>query len=104
MWRVSILAAVLLSPSADAARGIPVTEVYAGPPPQRYMIGGRQAVVSFDTLDVCGTPPEGKVFIGCRRGNLLHVPNPCNFQNEQFARTMCHEMAHLNGWSRKHGP
>ena len=77
--------------------------IYDGPPPERFMADSR-VVVSFGTVAECGTPPPGKVFLGCVRGDLIHMPNPCKHLDEgKFAVILCHELAHrANGWSGNH--
>jgi len=54
---------------------------------------------------------RGAKFIGlpainagaCSDGNLMTVPNPClTLTGGWYARVMCHEMAHANGWAPNH--
>lgn len=53
--------------------------------------------------ELCGRHgvPE---LIGC--ANLVPpsmiVPNPCAFPSEVYARIVCHEAAHSQGWTYKH--
>lgn len=83
---------------------IPTTDKFAGLPPVKYM-SPRRMILSVGSISKCGNPPEGKVFAGCVRDQLIvHMANPCDFQKEDFARILCHEMAHLNGWPKDHGP
>lgn len=121
MWGILILAVFLAFPAGSATAPVvlpdvsppaaapvsadpyPITDIFAGMPPPRLM-GNRAMTVSFGTLSHCGKPPPGKRFVGCVRGPLVHMGNPCEFGHEQFARIMCHEMAHVNGWPRTHGP
>lgn len=116
MWWMRTCAALLLAigllPLSEPAKfatenntesDIPVTEIYAGEPPVRYM-GNRAATVSFGTISHCGEPPKDHHFVGCVRPPLVHMPNPCDYRDEDYARWMCHEMAHVNGWPATHGP
>lgn len=35
--------------------------------------------------------------------NELYVPNPCKFDaRDDYARLLCHEIGHLNGWPDNH--
>jgi len=86
-----------------ADQSIPVTNVYDGMPPKRYQ-RDRASSVSFGTVGECGTPPIGYQFEACVRDQRVHMPNPCNYPHEEFARLMCHENAHLFGWPSSHGP
>lgn len=53
--------------------------------------------------ELCGRRgvPE---LIGC--GDLLPpsmvVPNPCVHIDQSYARTLCHELGHANGWTYQH--
>ena len=37
----------------------------------------------------------------CSDQTLITAPNPCSFA-EPYARIMCHEMGHTNGWDTAH--
>lgn len=39
---------------------------------------------------------------GCVTGRSMRVPNPCLYTNEQYARILCHELGHVNGWAPSH--
>lgn len=45
-------------------------------------------------------------FIACSEigGQHVIISNPCLFQGEEYARQLCHELGHVNGWPRMHGP
>lgn len=32
----------------------------------------------------------------------MRAPNPCHFIDQSYARAVCHELGHANGWSYKH--
>lgn len=85
---------------------IPVTNVYDGDPPPRFQ-GDNAAIVVFtnpNLADTCGLPPKGLTFLGCRRGKVVFVPNPCPRKStERYAQTLCHELGHVNGWPGSHG-
>ncbi len=41
--------------------------------------------------------------MGCGDGRLITMPNPCQtITSGWYARLLCHELAHANGWSRTH--
>lgn len=80
-------------------------------PPERYRNDVEAAptfYVAQDRLErLCGwTPPRpGVVLLGCERGGMIFLPNPCwdvRYSREKFAELVCHEMGHANGWSGKH--
>jgi hypothetical protein len=85
-------------------------EINNGPPPLRYR-GDGQASVSFmhDVSRLCTliNPklPPGYAYEACMDGNHLNLPNPCapRFAGETYAHIACHELGHINGWSRLHG-
>jgi hypothetical protein len=81
----------------------PKTDVYDGmPPPQ--MRGPATMTVATGTLDDCGEPGPGLVFEACVRSGIVHMPNPCDFSDEEFARLLCHEQAHAaHHWPADHG-
>lgn len=46
---------------------------------------------------------EAEDFVSCGDSQLITVPNPCMLLHAGwYPRTMCHEMAHANGWSMDH--
>jgi len=53
--------------------------------------------------ELCGRRgvPE---LIGCAESlpPSMVVPNPCTHTDQSYARTLCHELGHANGWSYKH--
>ena len=56
---------------------------------------GREAI-----NEQCGVPPCGKIFLGCRRGDTIVLPDP---SDPHFAKITRHEIAHFNGWPATHG-
>lgn len=41
--------------------------------------------------------------MGCGDGRMITMPNPCQtITAGWYARLLCHELAHANGWSRTH--
>lgn len=74
-------------------------------PPVRFM-GDAGSIVAFvtDLNQTCGTPPKDKKWAGCRRGDIIYLPNPCPFALKgNYAWRVCHELAHRNGWPAYHG-
>lgn len=35
-------------------------------------------------------------------GSRMIIPNPCAHKEESYARLLCHELGHTNGWSVDH--
>lgn len=51
-----------------------------------------------------GVPPAGMKTDACSTEGRVIMPNPCDFaETERYARMLCHEMAHVNGWPPTHG-
>lgn len=38
----------------------------------------------------------------CADREIITITNPCKVTNESFARRLCHELAHANGWTEGH--
>ena len=80
-----------------------------GRPPERFQ---QNATVTLEVQDqagidrIChplfGRPPAGRKTDACQTGRRVIAPNPCNFPKEAYARLLCHELGHANGWSRRH--
>jgi hypothetical protein len=73
-------------------------------PPQRFQ-GDAGAMVQFktDVTKLCGVSPDPKKrMAACQDGEFIVLPNPCQFA-EPYARIVCHEMAHKQGWPADHG-
>jgi len=40
----------------------------------------------------------------CETGGRIIAPNPCSFPDtDAYARILCHEIGHANGWPSTHG-
>jgi|GEM_PF-2337860 len=47
--------------------------------------------------------PEGGAGAFCSDGKMMTAPNPCLASSASwYSRTLCHEMAHANGWASDH--
>ena len=71
-------------------------------PPAEYQ-GDVRAVIEFVAADKvsdrCGTAA-----MACG-GNPAVMPNPCRFnKDDPYARLLCHELGHVNGWSHAPSP
>jgi len=38
----------------------------------------------------------------CTTDNRITITNACAYPDQPYARLMCHEMAHVNGWDAQH--
>jgi hypothetical protein len=84
------------------------TPNFDGWPPARYA-GNAAAYVHFTDqkrisarCDEKGDPLPSEA---CSFGppNEIYMPNPCSFPpSDDYARLMCHEIGHLNGWPDNH--
>jgi hypothetical protein len=45
-------------------------------------------------------PKEGWVTRGCTKikDRTIVMPNPCYYPKDYYARVLCHELGHINGW------
>jgi hypothetical protein len=79
-------------------------DVNSGLPPLRYWHDTR-AVVSFMThqeiVEHCPKIPD---LVSCADigGPGIWIDNPCLYLGESYARKLCHELAHRNGWGADH--
>jgi hypothetical protein len=78
--------------------------VFDGLPPVRFQndVMVRVAFVS-DLSRYCGQTPIGKHWGGCYdfKAQIIYAQNPCQMSGD-YAKELCHEMGHANGWSRYH--
>ena len=91
----------------SAASPIDQPLINSGYPPVRYHKDDF-ALVAFtsDVEAICGKGAPGYRIIACAYSErrVVIMPNPCSmeFTGEQFARIMCHEMGHIQGWPATH--
>jgi hypothetical protein len=80
-------------------------------PPARFQGDVGVAVYFTDQSGIekyCGKASPGHIIIACHRKHIngtsvLFMPNPCLTGGlEQYAKIMCHEIGHANGWSGDH--
>jgi hypothetical protein len=103
---IRVLLVVLLSASA------PISLFTDAPPPERFQNNTHFTIEVADQtrIDaVCqgqfGAPPSGMKTDACTTAGRVLMPNPCTFsKSDAYARLLCHEMAHVNGWPSTHGP
>ena len=88
----------------------PVTTVFDGWPPPRFQHMPDKAVrILFGRVAInaeCGYAKWPLVIEACSETDvkLLIMPDPCRFPaNDNYARLLCHETAHLDGWPATHG-
>lgn len=78
-------------------------------PPVRFIESRSAAVTLFLTPEgiarACGVSsrPNG-VILACasEEKGIMALPHPCQFPNDPYAVVVCHELAHLNGWTGEH--
>lgn len=82
-----------------------------GLPPVRYQDNGAAIVIFTDRAGIdsmCGVAEPPHQIIACKRSlengvPVIIMPNACYVgQVEYYARIMCHEMGHVNGWGVDH--
>jgi hypothetical protein len=101
MFKFAAAAILLLLP--------PVIDTPSATPPSEYTknrIVEVQFVNSPSMYPGC-EPSPGFTTRGCYRFDLerMIMPNPCFYPKDYYARVLCHELGHANGWSHpKAGP
>lgn len=74
---------------------------YLSRPPERFT-GDVEFVLKASNMEAV-TAACGRGYIGCMsETGVLTLPNPCLF-NDDYAKLVCHEMGHINGWAHGHG-
>lgn len=82
-----------------------------GDPPERFR---KSAILTLDMRDqagieaecqpLYGAPPSGMKTYACSIGPRVVAPNPCTYPaSDAYARMLCHELGHVNGWAAAHG-
>jgi hypothetical protein len=108
--------AVPQTPVATCSAPVPVPPTAIAPnstyysdgmPPERFR-ANNQVMVRFgsqaDIEGICGKAPCGKIMLACQPPRQMILPNPCRYgPSDQYAKLVCHELAHLNGWPATHG-
>jgi len=73
-------------------------------PPVRYR-GDAEVKVRFTrhATPYCGIikAPAGSIACAPVGGDLIIAPNPCAWR-DPYAKLMCHEIGHANGWGAEH--
>lgn len=104
-------ALILGALSAASAQPIALGTVNSGMPPERFRGNAASVVVFTDRAGIeaiCGKSEPPNIMLACRRAfpngtPLVVMPNPCLLgESEFFAKIMCHEMGHVNGWTGNH--
>ena len=79
-------------------------------PPLRYRAPVSAVNIDFmskaeaDRVCAGGVRVCGRIFYACASGRHLNMPNPCDYpMTDDYAKLLCHELAHINGWPASHG-
>jgi hypothetical protein len=105
---MSDFAAVIAAVSALAVAAGPSLFSAARPPARftadaTFVVEVRgQAQIDQRCQGLFGVPPAGMKTDACSIEGRAIMPNPCAYPDESYARMLCHEMAHVNGWSSQH--
>ena len=98
---VLIGALILLPASCATLQALDPVQV----PPIRYQ---RDAIATVEFITAERIIPRcierGAMVLAnaCSDTKLITITNPCAYQGESYARRLCHEMAHVNGWPADH--
>jgi hypothetical protein len=86
---------------------------YRDTPPAEYT-GDASALVYFRANEevintACKNKNPATMILGCvyrptKSGEpmLMIIGNPCDYPDERYARHVCHELGHVNGWPANH--
>jgi hypothetical protein len=82
----------------------------SGLPPERFRANSAAFIIFTDRAGIeaaCGKAQPGYVIIACKREidgtPVIIMPNACPMgQTEIYARILCHESGHVQGWSGAH--
>lgn len=103
--------ALALSTPASMSAGTQFATMNDGMPPVRFQGDAAAVVVFTDRAGIdaaCGIAPPPYRIIACHRTadngvSVVFMPNACPTGNTEFyAKIMCHEMGHAQGWSGDH--
>lgn len=77
------------------------------PLPQPKYMGNKIVIVKFvddaNTKKNCGVASEGHIVACSGIGqDWMILPNACQFKDDPYARVVCHELGHSNGWPANH--
>ena len=99
----AVVAAVLMAASSALFTDARPPERFQSP--TRFVMEVRnQAAIDSICHPLFGVPPAGMKTDACAVEGRVIAPNPCDFAaTERYARMLCHEMAHVNGWPPTHG-
>lgn len=114
--KLALLVGALTCVSAAPSDTLPVAKVSHatmndGLPPERFR-GNNAAIVIFADRagidQMCGVAAPGYRIVACKfdlqnGAPVIVMPNPCPLgSTENYARVMCHELGHVNGWTGEH--
>lgn len=96
--------------AAAAAASAPSYYSNQLPPPRfqrdtsvQLQVAGQEAI-NRQCHKAFGAPPAGMKTDACEIDGRVIAPNPCSFPaSETYARLLCHELGHANGWPASHG-
>ena len=104
-WRDKFLLALLILLPAGCAVLQSIDPVQD--PPLRYQ-SDTTATVEFLAAEAivprCLERGANVLANACAGQELITITNPCNYRGESYAKRLCHEMAHINGWDAAHTP
>lgn len=73
-------------------------------PPENYR-ADKTVTVTFAkpelVQELCGRHGV-KELVACAGPEAMIVPNPCAYPEQSYARTLCHELGHVNSWPPNH--
>jgi hypothetical protein len=82
-------------------------------PPPEYQ-GSNVAIVGFvnsqeEMNRLCQQTDPDWDTLGCvyenkdpKKPDVMFISNPCNYPYDMYARHVCHELGHVNGWAGDH--
>ena len=74
-------------------------------PPARYQsdtIATVEFLAAERIIPRCIERGAAMIANACADTKLITITNPCAYQGESYAKRLCHEMGHINGWNAAH--
>lgn len=79
----------------------PAPAQYTGPVAAKILFLYPQGVESLCTSAGVGPVPSGRAVAACSQYDVIVMPDPCLYRDDNYAKLLCHEKAHILGW--EHG-
>jgi hypothetical protein len=69
---------------------------------QRATVAQVEFLPSHEIIPRCIERGAAILANACADTKLITITNPCEYPSESYAKRLCHEMGHINGWNTAH--